>query len=147
MNDVDQTDFTFIERMMLQHAVPLELAWDGLGVIVGIQLLRHRHLVLGISSILGRSVLGNVLVWHRDPQQLAASSLGQWDLNRSNGTDGVRLERIGTDRAERSQRTVMAENCAADCLTRSRVTQSSQLAESCFQPIPATSVSYLSFLL
>lgn len=83
MDADDRKGFTFLERIMLQHASPLKLAWDGAGLLLGIRLIYQRRLAVGVGSLLGGSLLGSVLVWRQDPHELASTRLGVWMLGQA----------------------------------------------------------------
>ena len=75
--------FTFIERIMLQHAHPLKLAFDFLGIALCIYFVWVHRLIPALVLVFGLSALGNVAVWRVDINELAATNLGKWMLGQT----------------------------------------------------------------
>lgn len=73
-----KTHFSFIEKIMVQHAHPAKLITDILGVIIGWYFLWIHNILFALVAIFGASVLGTLLVWKNDVVQLYESSLGKW---------------------------------------------------------------------
>jgi hypothetical protein len=79
----EKSNFSFIERIMLQHATPLKLTIDLTGVVLGFYFLWANQLIPALTCLFGLSILGNVVVWHVDIQKLAKTKLGQWMLGQA----------------------------------------------------------------
>jgi hypothetical protein len=73
-----RTDFGFAERIMIQHAHPLKLSTDILGVLIGWYFLWAHNLPFALLAIFGASVLGTVLVWGENVSHLYETKLGKW---------------------------------------------------------------------
>lgn len=78
-----KTTFTFIERIMLQHANPVKLMCDGVGIVLSFYFLWVNRLVLALVLLFGFSLLGNVLVWRVDIAALAKTNIGVWMLGQA----------------------------------------------------------------
>lgn len=76
-------DLRFMERVMIQHAHPLELSCDSTGVVVCLYLTWRHRLPAGLTVLLGSSVLGSLLVRRAATRQLAATRLGRWMLGQA----------------------------------------------------------------
>lgn len=74
----NQTDFHFIERIMIQHAHPAKLITDILGILIGWYFLWSHNLLFALIALFGVSVLGTLLVWGQDVSQLYETKLGKW---------------------------------------------------------------------
>jgi hypothetical protein len=75
--------FSFIEKIMIQHAHPAKLSTDILGILVGWYLLWMHQLLLALIALFGASVLGTLLVWKQNVRQLAESRLGTWMIGQA----------------------------------------------------------------
>jgi hypothetical protein len=71
-------DFRFIERIMIQHAHPVKLGTDILGVLLGWYFLWMHQLFLAFVALFGVSVLGTLLVWRQNLSELYETKLGKW---------------------------------------------------------------------
>ena len=79
----NETHFSFIEKIMIQHAHPAKLTSDVLGVIIGWYFLWTHSLALALIAIFGASVPGTLLVWNKDIVQLYESALGKWMIGQA----------------------------------------------------------------
>jgi hypothetical protein len=79
----ERSNFSFTERIMLQHATPLKLIIDLSGVALGFYFLWANQLAPALACLFGLSILGSIVVWHVDAQKLAKTKLGQWMLGQA----------------------------------------------------------------
>ncbi len=80
----EKKEFTFAERIMLQHAYAPKLISDCLGIGLGIYFLWQNTLWAALLALFGLSILGNVIAWKQDIRQLAQTPLGKWMLVQAN---------------------------------------------------------------
>ena len=78
-----ENEFNFIERIMLQHADPIKLACDCIGIVLCIYFLWVNNLLLALILLFGLSILGNILVWKSDIKKLSETALGKWMLGQA----------------------------------------------------------------
>jgi hypothetical protein len=79
----NQHEFSFIEKIMIQHAHPAKLSSDLLGVVIGCYFLWENSLLLALLAIFGSSILGTLLVWKKDVRELYATNLGKWMIGQA----------------------------------------------------------------
>jgi hypothetical protein len=79
-----------MERVMVQHAHPLEPACDSVGVLVCRHLTWRRRLPAALLVPVGSSVLGSVLARRADTDRLLATPLGRWMLGQARPINLVR---------------------------------------------------------
>lgn len=79
----EKSSFNFIERIMLQHANPLKLTFDFVGVALCFYFLWVDKIILALACLFGLSILGNIVVWRVDIHELAKTKLGQWMLGQA----------------------------------------------------------------
>ncbi len=78
-----RTEFHFIERIMIQHAHPVKLTTDIIGVLIGWYFLWSHNLLFALVALFGVSILGTLLVWRIDVAQLYETKLGQWMIGQA----------------------------------------------------------------
>ncbi len=78
-----ESEFNFIESIMLQHANPIKLLCDCTGIVLCIYFLWTDNLLLALILLFGFSILGNALVWKSDIQKLSETQLGKWMLGQA----------------------------------------------------------------
>jgi hypothetical protein len=75
--------FKFMERIMLQHANPVKLTCDFVGVALCFYFLWVHELIFALVLLFGVSISGNIIVWRVDIHALAKTNLGQWMLGQA----------------------------------------------------------------
>jgi hypothetical protein len=81
----EKKEFTFAERIMLQHAYAPKLVSDCLGIGLGIYFLWQNTLWVALLALFGLSVLGNVIAWKQDIHQLAQT---RWEMDACSSQSG-----------------------------------------------------------
>ncbi len=76
----NETEFNFIECIMLQHANPIKLTSDCIGIVLCFYFLWVNDLLLALILLFGLSVMGNILVWKIDIKKISETTLGKWML-------------------------------------------------------------------
>lgn len=75
--------FNFAERVMLQHADPVKLGLDCVGIVLSAGLLWAHRLSLALLVLFGLNLLGSLLALRVDLHRLAQTKLGGWMLQQA----------------------------------------------------------------
>lgn len=79
----NESEFNFIERIMLQHANPIKLTCDCVGIVLCFYFLWVNNLLLALILLFGLSILGNILVWKSDIKKSSETTIGKWMLGQA----------------------------------------------------------------
>lgn len=70
-------EMTFIERIMVQHANPVKLVLETVGIIWAVYFLWQQNLLWAIIFGIGLPSLGTILAWGKNEEQLSKTALGK----------------------------------------------------------------------
>jgi len=67
-------------KMLLQHAIPQYLIFDGLGFVWALYFVWQNQVILAVGSVIVGSLIGTLLVRKIDEEEYAESPLGRFAL-------------------------------------------------------------------